>query len=205
MGFRVTRDRGFLPASIHDGALWVRWRNTIKSIPVGTGEMVFPEQCNLLCDTSIRCYLTNNEYQFILWENGAAIVVHTRSRTLRGNLAVKGFDKLYEPLELGVVGGYLPRGIDGLMILRYATLKEEERLALLYSDDIPFCFCADMESKQMETLNQLCNEWAGQNLLPRFVYWRETGQLWYEEVLGEQRTELKGELFRQSRYSRLGG
>lgn len=205
MGFRVTGDCGFLPAGIHDGALWVRWRDKVKSIPSGTGSLIFREQCNFVADAAIRCYLVNEEYKFILWENGSAIVMHKASRTLRANLTVNDFKSLYCPVAIGVVGGYLPRKIKGLMTLQYATLKVDERLSLLYSNNVPFCFSVDMESRQMEIFNSLCNGWTELNLLPRFTYQEETGQVWYEEKIGGQKTELKGELFHGKSFIRLGG
>ncbi len=205
MGFRVVGARGFLPACIHDGALWVRWGKEVRSVPVPVGDMVFPEQCNFIMDRTLRCYLVNRDYRFILWESGAAIVMHGKSRTLRGNMMVRRCDSIFNPVDVGKVGSFLPGSYKQLVTIRYAKVKGAGGQAMLYSDDQPFCFCLDMGNEQMSDFEKSCYEWSLQQLFPRFQYWREVGRVWYVNIVDGSKLELQGELLRQDRYKSVGG
>lgn len=73
MGFRVIKHTGMFPASMVNGVINVA-DDVIPPIqlPPAYGSVNFEEQCHNITNLDVKCYLTSDKYEFILWENGTA-------------------------------------------------------------------------------------------------------------------------------------
>lgn len=73
MGFRVIRHTGMFPASMVNGMIHVS-DDVIPPIklPPAYSSVNFEEQCNNISNIDVKCYLTSDKYEFIIWEDGTA-------------------------------------------------------------------------------------------------------------------------------------
>lgn len=77
MGYRLIDYIGMLPASIESGILHV-YEDIIPPItlPDIYKSVSFPVQCNVIDNSSIKCYLKSDKYEFVMWNDGT-ITIYT--------------------------------------------------------------------------------------------------------------------------------
>jgi len=152
VGYKLGGVYGTIPAGVRNKTLRLRFGTAIKEIPISTGDLEFPEQCNFVSNPEICCFLENEDYRFIMWQGGFVNVVSRWNGVLRGQTTVKGCDEAFGELHVALMGGYRQNVVDEIIPVSMLYASDSGDNVLFFSEGKPTTLCMQVCQKMRQRL-----------------------------------------------------